>query len=339
MGGVTDHMAMIVRFHELGAADVLKIEEVADMPLGADEARIKVSALGLNRAEVLLRQGRYLERPRFPSRIGYEASGVITELGAGARQSGFAVGDKISVVPCFSQVRYGVYGESAVVPARALAKYPENLSEVQAAAIWMQYLTAYGALIELGRLQKDEYVLITAASSSVGYSAIQLAKSVGAVAIASTRTAAKKQQLLDAGADHVIVTNEQSLAAEVERISSGHGADLVFDAVAGPILADLARAAAYEARIYIYGALSLESTVFPLQLSLKKGLSINGYTMFQLTDDEGRFGRAREYIYKGLESGALRPVIDKIFDFEQIVEAQKYMESNQQNGKIVVRVG
>ena len=175
-------MAKIVRFHELGSADVLKIEEVPDGQLGADEARIKVSALGLNRAEVLLRQGRYLERPRLPSRVGYEASGVITELGADAKELGFAVGDKISVVPCFSQTRHGVYGETAVVPAKALAKYPQCLDEIEAAAIWMQYFTAYGALVELGCLQKDEFILITAASSSVGYSAIQMAKAVGASA-------------------------------------------------------------------------------------------------------------------------------------------------------------
>ena len=315
-------MAKIVRFHELGSADVLKIEEVPDGQLGADEARIKVSALGLNRAEVLLRQGRYLERPRLPSRVGYEASGVITELGADAKELGFAV----------------VYGETAVVPAKALAKYPQCLDEIEAAAIWMQYFTAYGALVELGCLQKDEFILITAASSSVGYSAIQMAKAVGAVAIATTRTAAKREHLLKAGADHVIVTDDQKLADEVERITGGSGAQMIFDAVAGPIIVDLARSAAYEARIYIYGALSLESTVFPLQVALKKGLSINGYTMFQITDEAGRFARAKDYIYKGLEDGTLKPVIDKVFEFEQIVEAQKYMESNQQNGKIMVRV-
>jgi len=331
-------MAKIVRFHELGTADVLKIEEVPDAPLADDEARIDVSALGLNRAECLLRQGRYLERPRLPSRIGYEASGVITELGVVGKEAGFAVGDRISVVPCFSQTRYGVYGESAVVPTKALAKYPDNLSEIEAAAIWMQYFTAYGALIELGKLKQDEYCLITAASSSVGYSAIQLAKGVGAKVIATTRTAAKREQLLAAGADHVIVTDEQKLTEEVERITSKHGADLIFDAVAGPIMTDLARAAAYEARIYVYGALSLESTVFPLQIALKKGLSISGYTMFQLTDDEGRFARAKEYIYKGLAEGKFKPVIDKVFEFEQIVDAQKYMESNKQNGKIMVRI-
>jgi len=333
-------MAKIVRFHELGTAEVLKIEEAADAPLADDEARIKVAAIGLNRAECLFRQGRYLDRPRLPSRIGYEASGTISELGAAGKEAGFAVGDKISVIPCFSMNKYGVYGESAVVPVKALAKYPDTLTEIEAAAIWMQYFTAYGALIELGKLQKDEYCLITAASSSVGYSAIQLAKGIGAKVIATTRTAAKREHLLSAGADHVIVTDEQKLIEEVERITNKHGVDLIFDAVAGPIMLDLARAAAYEARIYIYGALSLESTVFPLQIALKKGLSISGYTMFQLTDDEARFARAREYIYKELASGKMKPVIDKVvFDFEQIVDAQKYMESNKQNGKIVVRIG
>jgi len=331
-------MAKIVRFHELGTADVLKIEEVPDAPLAPDEARIDVSAIGLNRAECLLRQGRYLERPRLPSRLGYEASGVVSELGSQSSNFGFAIGDKVSLIPCFSMVRYGVYGESAVIPARALAKYPTTLSEVEASAIWMQYLTAYGALIELGKIEKGQFVLITAASSSVGYSAIQIAKVAGAIVIATTRTAAKKAQILAAGADHVIVTDEQKLTDEVERITAKHGADFIFDAVAGSIMADLARAAAYEGRICIYGALSLESTIFPLQIALKKGLIFSGYTMFQLVDNEARLARARDYIYKGLETGQLKPVIDKTFAFKDIIEAQKYMESNQQNGKIVVKV-
>ena len=321
-----------------GRLTSLKIEEIADVSLAADEARISVNALGLNRAEILLRQGRYLERPRLPSRVGYEASGVILEVGADAAAAGFAVGGKVSVVPCFSQARYGVYGETAVVPAKALAKYPENLSVVEAAGIWMQYLTAYGALLEMGKLAMGEFVLITAASSSVGYAAIQMAKAVGAISIACTRGANKSDQLIAAGADYVIVTGEQNLISEVEAITNGHGADLVFDAVAGPLLVDLAKACAYEARIYIYGALSMEPTNFPLQVSLKKGLSVNGYTMFQLTDDAKRFARAKDYIYKGLEDGTLKPVIDRVFDFEQIVEAQKYMETNQQNGKIIVKV-
>ena len=329
-------MSKIVRFHEIGAAEVLQIEDAPELAPGADEVRIRVRALGLNRAEVLLRQGRYLEKPTLPSRIGYEASGVIEAMGANVQ--GFAIGDKVSTVPCFSQSKYGVYGEWAVVPARALAKYPDNLSDAEAASIWMQYLTAYGALVELGGLTSEQTVLVTAASSSVGFAAIQIARQQGAKVIATTRGVAKKQALLDAGAHHVIVTDTDDLVRDVMAITSNKGADLIFDAVAGPILLQLAKAAAYEGSIFIYGALSLETTAFPLQVALKKGLSVRAYTMFQVTDDAARFARGKEYIYAGLKAGALVPVIDKVFAFDQIVAAHRYMEGNEQKGKIVVEV-
>ncbi|CAN5249439.1 zinc-dependent alcohol dehydrogenase family protein [soil metagenome] len=331
-------MSKIVRFHQVGAAEVLQIEDVPVFEPGADEVQIRVRALGLNRAEVLLRQGRYLEKPALPSRIGYEASGVIEAIGASANLEGFAIGDKVSTVPCFSQSKYGVYGEWAVVPLRAIAKYPDNLSDIEAASIWMQYLTAYGALIELGGLTNGQTVLITAASSSVGFAAIQVARRQGAKVIATTRGETKKQTLLDAGAHHVIVTDSDDLIGEVMSATAGKGADLIFDAVAGPILLQLAKAAAYEASIFIYGALSLETTAFPLQVALKKGLSVRAYTMFQVTDDAARFARGKEYIYSGLKDGTLVPVIDKVFPFDQIVEAHRYMESNEQKGKIVVEV-
>jgi NADPH2:quinone reductase len=248
------------------------------------------------------------------------------------------VGDKVSTVPCFSQTKYGVYGEWAVVPARALAKYPDNLSDIEAASIWMQYLTAYGALIELGGLTSEQTVLITAASSSVGFAAIQIARRQGAKVIATTRGDTKKQALLDAGAHHVVVTDSGDLVKEVMAATGGKGADLIFDAIAGPLLLKLARAAAYEASIFIYGALSLETTAFPLQLALKKGLTVKGYTMFQVTDDAARFARGKEYTYAGLKDGSLVPVIDKVFAFDQIVAAHRYMESNEQKGKIVIQV-
>jgi len=317
-------MSKIVRFHQTGSAEVLSFDNMVEPEPRAGEVLIRVHALGLNRAEVLLRQGRYLEKPILPSRIGYEASGVITALGAGVE--GFSLGERVSTVPCFSQTKYGVYGEWAVVPARCLARYPDNLNDQQAASIWMQYLTAYGAL------------LITAASSSVGFAAIQIAREQGAKIIATTRGVAKKQALLDAGADFVIVTDQDNLVEEVMLATGGKGADLIFDAVAGPLLLQLALAAAYEACIFIYGALSLETTAFPLQVALKKGLTVQGYTMFQVTDEIDRFSRGKNYIYRGLQSGSLVPVIDRVFAFDQIVDAHKYMESNEQRGKIVVTV-
>lgn len=329
-------MSKIVRFHSLGDADVLKIEEVASTEPGPGEVRIRVKALGLNRAEVLFRQGLYLEKPKLPSRIGYEASGHVDKVGEGVEN--FSVGDYVSTIPSFAQTQFGVYGDEAIVPARSLTRMPQNVSPNEAAAAWMQYLTAYGALVELGNLKPGQFVVVTAGSSSVGLAAIQLIKDIGAISIVTTRTDQKVAALKAAGADHVIATEKENVADRILEITNKVGADLVFDSVAGPLITDLARACKLEAQIFIYGALSLDSTPFPFRLALKKGLIVRGYTMFLITDDDERFERCKKYILERLESGVFKPVIAKVFTLDQIVESHKYMESNQQFGKIVVEV-
>ena len=329
-------MPRIVRFHETGEADVLKIEEIAPEEPGQGEVRLKVEAFGLNRAEVLFRQGLYLEAPNLPSRIGYEAAGVVEAIGPGVE--GIEVGDRVSTIPSFSMRQYGVYGESAVVPAYAAAAYPAHLSAAEAAAIWMPYMTAYGALIALGKLQPEQVALITAASSSVGLAAIQIAKSVGALAVATTRGRDKKAFLQDAGADHVIVTDEEDMAGKMKSIGSGKGANLVFDPVAGPFLEELARAAAPGATIFEYGSLSMEPTPYPLFDALGKGLNIRGYVLWEIVQYPEKLAAGKQFVTAGLTSGALKPTVDRTFPLEQIVEAHRYMESNQQKGKIVVTV-
>ncbi len=329
-------MPKIVRFYETGGPEVLKVEELPLVEPGEGEVRLSVEAIGLNRAEVMFRLGKYLENPKLPSRLGYEAAGIVDAVGPGT--SGIQIGDRVSTIPSFSMRTYGVYGESAVVPAYAVARYPDRLSSVEGAAIWMQYLTAFGALIEFGRLQKDAFVLITAGSSSVALAAIQIAKSAGALAIVTSRGAGKKSFLRDAGADHVIVTDEEDLVERVMAITSGKGVSLVFDPVAGPLLGKLADAAAPGACIFEYGALSPAPTPFPLFPALAKGLTVRGYTLFEIVKDPERLARGKRFVYNGLESGALKPIIDRTFPLESIVEAHKYMESNQQKGKIVVTV-
>ncbi len=334
-------MVKIVRFHELGDAEVLKIEDIPLAEPQEGEVRLQVKVIALNRAEVVFRQGAYLEQPKFPARIGYEASGIVDAVGSGV--SNIKVGDRVSTIPSpFAKMsQYGVYGESAIVPAQVVAPFPDNLSFEQGTAIWMQYLTAYGALVYYGQIKAGDYVIITAASSSVGYSAIQLAKAAGAIAIATTRTSNKKQKLLDAGADYVIATQEEDLVAKVMETTSGHGADLIFDPIAGSIVNDLANAAARSATIFIYGALSMEidSTPFPMMAALSKGLKMQAYTVLEITGDPKRLEQGKQYIYDGLRSGKLNPVIDpQSFSLDNIVEAHRYMESNQQNGKIIVTV-
>ena len=329
-------MPKIVRFHQTGGPEVLKLEDVPLTEPGKGEIRLKVEAIGLNRAEVMFRSGQYLEVPQFPSRLGYEAAGVIDAIGPGT--TGLRVGDRVSTVPSFPIGQYGVYGESAIVPAHAAAHYPDNLSSIEGAAIWMQYLTAYGALIEYGNVRKDDSVLITAGSSSVGLAAIQIVKATGAVAIATTRGADKKAFLLEAGADHVIVTDQEDLVERGMSLTSGKGVRVVFDPIAGPLLIKLAEVTASGGIIFEYGALSPEPTPFPLFPALAKGLTVRGYLLFEISKNPESLTRGKDYIYQGLESGSLKPVIDRTFPLEEIVEAHRYMESNQQQGKIVVTV-
>eukprot|EP01034_Spumella_vulgaris_P019701 gene19701-25208_t len=140
-------MARVVRFHEHGGPEVLRIESHDVALPAADEVRICVKALGLNRAEALLRTGRYIETPMLPSGLGLEAAGVIEAIGD--KVEGFVPGDAVSVIPPISMVRYPAYGELVTFPASQVIKHPSSLSWEAAASVWMQYLTAYGALLDI----------------------------------------------------------------------------------------------------------------------------------------------------------------------------------------------
>ena len=155
----------------------------------------------------------------------------------------------------------------------------------------------------MAKLQKGNAVLITAASSSVGLAAIQIVKAVGGIAIATTRGADKKSFLLEAGADHVIVTDEEDLVEKVMALTSGNGAQIVFDPVAGPFLEQLAAATASGGIIFEYGALAPHPTPFPLFPALAKGLTIRGYTLFEIVKNPLMLERGKDYIYQGTGNG------------------------------------
>ena len=184
-------MPTIVRFHELGGPEVLKFEDLPSSSLERARCGCGCSAAGFNRAEALFYRGQYLEQPKLPSRIGYEVAGVVEAVGEGVDDSW--IGRDVATIPAYSMNQYGTLGEQAVVPAFALTDYPANLTPEQAAAAWMQYLTAYGALVFYGKVGAGDFVSIPAASSSVGLAAIQIVRDAGATAIAVTRTSAKKR--------------------------------------------------------------------------------------------------------------------------------------------------
>ncbi|CAN0398117.1 unnamed protein product, partial [Phaeothamnion confervicola] len=246
--------------------------------------------------------------------------------------------DHVSTFPGFSLNEYGVAGDTAVVPASHLAKMPAALSFEEAAAVWTQYLTAYACIIHGGALQRGEAVAITAASSSVGIAAIQTVNDAGGVSIAITRTADKKAALVAAGAHHVIVSNTENLVERVAQITQGKGARIVFDPVAGPFLEKLADIVAAEGLIVEYGWLQPGMPVFPLVPALVKGFSVRGFHLsYQLIAHPERLAAALAYVTARLDSGAFRPLLaKKKFSLDQIADAYRYMESNEQLGKIIV---
>lgn len=329
-------MPKIVRFHRLGGPENLQLDEMAQQHPGKGEVRLRVQAVGLNRAESMFYHGQYVEQPQLPSKLGYEAAGVVEAAGEGVDPAW--IDHTVAVIPGFSMTRYGTLGEEAVVPAAALGKYPPNLTPVQAATIWMQYLTAYGALVHIGAVKAGDFVSIPAASSSVGLAAIQMVRDAGATAIAVTRTRAKQEELLALGAHHVIVSDEEDYVARVNEITGGQGVRLTFDPVAGPGLTTLAKAAARGGIIFEYGLLAGQATPFPIVEALVNALSIRGYMLMEITLDPDKLKTATKYVYDRLADGRFVPKVAKTFPLAQTVEAYRYLESNQQIGKVVITV-
>jgi NADPH:quinone reductase-like Zn-dependent oxidoreductase len=330
-------MPRVVFFDRLGPPEVLQIRDVPLAEPGPGEVRIAVEAFGQNRSESQMRQGTYpMIDANFPSRVGKEAVGRVTAVGAGVQ--GIQLGARVTTVPCFDMNRHGVYGEFAIVPAMALAPVPRGLNAVQATAIWQQYLTAYGPLVEYTDLGPGRTVLVTAATASVGHACIQVAKAQGATVIATTRSADKAQRLRRTGADHVVVTGEEPLAARVLALTGGRGADVIVDSISGPIVTELAECAAFRGRIFLYGRLDERPTPYPLIPCMKKALSITGYTLWEIVLDPQRRARAERWIIERLEQGVFAPVIDRVFALDQIIEAHACMDANRANGKLVVTV-
>src|SRR6476469_8597627 len=221
-------MSRTIKFAKAGGPEGLEFVEVQVPAPGPNEVRIKVKAIGINRAEAMWRVDDYIEPvKKFPAGLGYEAAGSVDAVGKDV--SGFAVGDDVNVIPSFSLNDYATYGEVILVPDHAVVRQPKALSFTEAASIWMMFVTAYGALIEDAKVTKGDFVLIPAASSSVGLAAIQIAKYAGATTIAL----------------HFIATEEVDLVGEVMRITNVKGARVAFDPVGGPGFAKLISALAF----------------------------------------------------------------------------------------------
>jgi NADPH:quinone reductase-like Zn-dependent oxidoreductase len=325
--------------------------KIAELPMPAphkQQVRIRFTSMGLNRADLLYCRNRYFFRPTAASRLGFEGAGYIDQLGAGLEGSGLKRGDRVAVLPmsfdlqtqgCFAE--YGVYDAACLIPS------PEVLDDSVTGAVWMAYLTAWGGMVECGGLKANETVVITAASSSVGIAAIQIAKWLGARVIASTSEESKRTALIENGADLVIIIpanlDGESLdeankhyVDEVRTFTADAGSNLVFDAVAGPASYALVKASAMGGRIVFQGMLDRRPMNIHAGVLMKRRLTLRGYTLDETLNDSAQKTQAITQIYTGFIKKQLKPVIAQIHPLSSYALAFEQLSSNQHIGKIVL---
>jgi len=323
-------MSRAIRFHEFGGPEVLRLEDIAVRAPGPGEVRIKVAAIGLNFADVMWRKNEYIEIPQLPSGLGYDVSGTIESIDPGVTD--FAIGDKVATFPSHNQGEHAAYGELVLMPTVAVSRYPETLSPVQAAAYLNAFLTGYFALFEVARLTAGQTILVTAGSSSTGQAAIQMAKFVGARVIATTRTRAKIAAIAMAGADWVIATDEEDLAALVGAASDGRGVDVAYDAVGGKQLATLGDVVAPRGDLILYGVKGGTE----MAVHVYKIFEFTGSPSLGLPRNAEALARGFSFIHHGITTGAFKPVIDSTFPLERMADAHQRIESGDQVGKVLL---
>jgi NADPH:quinone reductase-like Zn-dependent oxidoreductase len=322
-------------FTGLGEPSILTIIDVPARPPGPCEVQLRVTSAGLNRADANYRRGRYLVKSPGASRSGFEGAGIVTAVGADVRA--WRVGDRVAVLPSsFDVVTEGTCAESMTVAADALVATPANVSDRDAGSIWIPCLTAWGALVEIAEVGPADWVVVPAASSSVGIAAIQLCRARGARVIATTTSADKVTALHRFAPDAIVDTRAEPYVERVQAITEGRGARVVFDPIYGPIVNDHIRVACREAIVFVHGALDPRPLELGLGGMLRKQIRLQGYTFGPLLDDPTRRTRAVREITRLLARGDLTPVVDAYYPLEQIQDAHRHLESNRQIGKIVV---
>jgi NADPH:quinone reductase-like Zn-dependent oxidoreductase len=325
-------MPRVVVFDEFGGPDVMHVAEEPAVEPEAGEVRVRIEAFAVNPLDLMMRSGTSPAAVPLPhARLGVEGTGVIDALGPGV--AGLEPGDPVILTAIPDANARGSYAEYTTVPAGRVTARPAGLAVTEAAAIWVGYSTAYGALVEKAGMRPGDHVLITAASGGVGRAAMQIANQVGAVPIAVTRHAAKKDDLLTAGAATVIATDHEDIAEAVHRHTGGTGADIVLDLVTGPGQPELLQAARPEATLVAAGYLDPRPTPFPMGT-----LTIFRYRSFEHTLDAAAVKRMAAFLNAGVRLGALRPAIGKVLALDDVVEAHRHLERGLSAGKIVVTV-
>jgi NADPH:quinone reductase len=321
-----------IEFSEFGAASVLQLADLPEPAVRPHDLLVRVRAAGVNRADVLHREG-YYGRSDFgdSTLMGLEIAGEVVGMGSEVRQ--WRLGDRVMGI-----VGGGAYAEFARIDYRMALAIPGGIDYVQAAAIPEVFVTAHEALVHLGRLVAGESVLIHAAASGVGSAAVQLAKACGAKVFATAKSA-KLDRVRELGADVGIDYTTTDFAEAIKEATDGNGVDLIIDFIGAPYFNRNLASLDFGGRLVQVGLLGGSAPPeIDLQRLLYRHLHIFGTVMKSRpqAEKQAMTKRFRDTWLDHFSNGELRAVVDSVFPLEKAAEAHERMESNESVGKIVL---
>ena len=327
-----------------GGPEVLAIREAPDPAVESGAVRIRVEAAGVNFADVLARIGLYPDAPPPPCVLGYEVAGVVDAVGP--EVAGLRAGDRVLAI-----TRFGGYSSVVVVPTAQAVPLPASLTAAKAAAIPVNYMTAWLMLIRCGNLQPGEQVLVHAAAGGVGQAAVQISRWRGATVI-GTASAAKHERLRESGVAHCIDYHRQDVLTEVRRLTGGRGVDIVLDAVGGRSFGDSYRCLAPLGRLMVFGMSSFATGKKRRLLAVVRGLLATPrfHPLSLINKNRGVFGLnighlwSESALLRGMldeivglaAAGTFDPVVDRAFPLAEVAGAHAYLQEHRNFGKVVL---
>lgn len=327
-----------------GRPEVLQVKEAPDPTPGAGEVRVRVEATGVNFADIMARMGLYPDAPPIPCVVGYEVSGRVDAVGDGVDR--VAVGDRVVAL-----TRFWGYADTIVVPQEQALTLADTISMEAAAAIPVNYLTAWLMLVKLGNVSKGDIVLVHAVAGGVGQAALQICKWREATVI-GTASGGKHERLKAAGVDHCIDYRTQDFEAEVKRITDGRGVDIALDAVGGTSFKKSYASLSDMGRLFMFGASSIAvDTKRNIFAALKTLVSMPSFKPIPMMDvNKGAHGvnlghlwhrtddlaAMLEQIHALVADGTLAPVVDATFPLEAAHEAHAYIQARKNFGKVLL---
>lgn len=327
-----------------GGVEVLEVQQAPD-PLPANgEVVVRVKAAGLNFADIMARQGLYPDGPPKPCVMGYEVAGVVESLGEGVDETYLGK-------PVVAMTRFKGQAEMVAVGANQIFEKPESLSFEEAAAVPVNYLTAYALLVVMGGLRRGESVLIHNAGGGVGLAALDIAMNIGATTY-GTASPGKHEFLRQRGLDHPIDYRNQDWLPALKELTNGRGVELVIDPIGGSHWKKSYAALRTTGRLGMFGVSTASANglkgklklvkaalqmprFHPLGL-LSKNRGVFGMNLGHMWHEQEKVSEWVQAILEGVAAGWIRPHVDKTFGFDQAGEAHSYMESRKNIGKVVL---